>query len=87
MSNFYVIFGQRYDHEPHPSGIGFTPDGLLKVISTDYGTAREDVFNAIGTAWAFIYDEANARHPSFRGLYGKGVTHVLENGEIKPVDK
>lgn len=57
MPNFYVTFGQQYRHEGHPFSRKIHPDGYLKIEAVDYATARAEVFQLIGSRWAFMYNE------------------------------
>ena len=44
---FYVTFGQQ-----HPLRHGY-----VIIHATDYSQAREAAFDALGTKWAFIYND------------------------------
>ena len=53
---FYVTFGQRYQHEPHPF-LGH-PDGWFEIIAPDEEAARLLITSACGERWSFMYDSA-----------------------------
>ncbi|ALY10876.1 hypothetical protein WILDE_94 [Arthrobacter phage Wilde] len=57
MPNFYITFGQKYRHEPHPLFKNAHPDGWVRVIAATETEARNLVASYIGPAWAFCYDE------------------------------
>ncbi len=57
MKDFYVTFGQRYRHEPHPSGYPIHPDGVVRVRAESEEEARGKTFEAFGGKWSFVYVE------------------------------
>lgn len=54
-NTYFVTFGQKYRHEPHPLKIH--PDGWVEVSAKSEFEAREAIVKACGTQWAFIYSE------------------------------
>lgn len=57
MPNFYVTFGQKYRHEPHPMFKDAHPEGWVRVEAVDEYEARNLIASCIGPVWSFIYDE------------------------------
>lgn len=55
---FAVTFGQQYPREPHPRLPVAHRDGWLTINADNEGQAREMAYEALGTAWSFIYTEA-----------------------------
>lgn len=59
MSDWYVMFGQRYRYEPHPmlwqEYGGRVPDGWVRIEAPDEPTARGVASILLGEAWACIY--------------------------------
>lgn len=53
--NFYVTFGQKYRHEPHPQG--YHPHGWLRIEAPNADYARAMAFDYMGPHWAMIYTE------------------------------
>lgn len=78
MNNYYITFGQRYRHEPHPCGVRFHPDGYMKIVAKSLGVAREAAFNRLGTAWAFFYTEDEFIVKDLLRLYPRGCIETLE---------
>jgi hypothetical protein len=66
MPNFYITFGQKYRHEPHPMFDLAHPDGWLRIVADDETQARNLVASYIGPAWAFIYDEPRFDPPAMK---------------------
>lgn len=68
MGTYYVTFGQRYRHEPHPVlGDAYgsdVPDGWIEITADCYACARARAFGALGERWADIYD-AETFDPSY----------------------
>jgi len=58
MPNYYITFGQKYRHEPHPTGLPIHPDACTKVIASDITAARNIAFDCYGPYWGFIYEES-----------------------------
>lgn len=57
MPNHYLTFGQKYRREPHPLGMGASPDGYVEVCAQDGLAARKQVVELIGSAWSMLYSE------------------------------
>lgn len=57
MSNWYLTFGQRYRHERHPLGTKIHPDSYVRVEAPSPVEARHQVWELIGSKWAFLYSE------------------------------
>lgn len=55
MRHFFT-FGQRYDHEPHPSGLPITGSSYV-VFEGGWLATRKQAWAAFGGAWAFQYTE------------------------------
>lgn len=58
MSKFYVTFGSKYAHEPHPASPLINDKCYLQIEAEDRSAARERARALVGEAWAFLYDEA-----------------------------
>jgi hypothetical protein len=72
---YFVTFGQRYRHEPHPTFPAAHPDGWVEV-SPDYAlgvTAYELVNAVLGTAWASMYGAEFDR-----SLYSLGCLGIID---------
>lgn len=72
---FYVTFGQRYRHEPHPY-MGH-PDGWTEVQAPDYDQARSKVIHRYGNQWACLYDEEDFKRPGYKEMYPKGRLELI----------
>lgn len=56
---FYLTFGNKYKHQPHPSGTVINPDGYVLIQAYTYDEARAKAFEVFGPEWAFLYTEDN----------------------------
>lgn len=55
---FYVTFGQKYAREPHPTLAAAHPDAWVEVDADSEMEARQLVFRALWSKWAFMYAES-----------------------------
>lgn len=55
MNTYYITFGQKYRHEPHP--LGGHPDGWIEVHAEYEVEARQMIHKLCGSKWAFIYNK------------------------------
>lgn len=51
---FFVTFGQKYRHEPHPKG--GHPDGYFTIVTFNKERATDIAFDVLGEQWAFLYE-------------------------------
>lgn len=78
MPEFYVTFGQKYRHEPHPQG--GHPDGWFVVEADDKATAHDLAFQFLNEKWSFLYSKAEF-DPTYYPLgelariNARGITH------------
>ena len=79
MPNFYLTFGQKYRHEPHP--LGGHPDGWFTITAPDKSHARELIFQLCGPQWAFLYSERefDATH---RACYPLGELKLIDYNDF-----
>lgn len=79
MKTFYVTFGQKYRHEPHPVLPEAHPDGYLAIEADTEEQARAKAFELTGGKFAFMYQTEPER-----AFYPLGeidrVTAVLTGG-------
>lgn len=64
LKEFFVTFGQKYRHEPHPTSPKINPDTVVIVKAQNYEEAREITFRVFGSYWSFIYS-SETFDPSF----------------------
>lgn len=56
MEKFYLTFGTKYRHEPHPHWPGADPDGWVLIEASDEGQARSLAMSAFGPYWSMLYE-------------------------------
>jgi hypothetical protein len=80
MEKFYVTFGQKYLHEPHPHWPEAHPDGWVLIEASDGEAARTLAMSAFGPYWAFMYDAQRFDEESMKmRYYPKGeIGHITE---------
>lgn len=54
---FFLAFGNKYKHEPHPSGYDVNPDGWIEVFADTYDLARQKTMDIFGKEWCWLYTE------------------------------
>jgi hypothetical protein len=52
---FYLTFGYRYLHEPHPFFPAAHPDGWIQIEAPTYAAARDLASKHLHNRWAFLY--------------------------------
>lgn len=72
MSTYYVTFGQKYRHEPHPQG--GHPDGWVEIHARTEDQARELAFKYMGNNWGFMYS-----NPLDTNMYPLGCLKIIED--------
>jgi len=66
----YFTFGQNHTHRHN--GVTLDCDSVVKITAEDEGQARDKMFDAFGSKWAFQYSEERMN----MGYFPRGV--VLE---------
>jgi hypothetical protein len=84
LKSFYVTFGVRYAHEPHPYWKGAHPDGWLTVQAPDEEAARLLVRTFIGLKWSMMYDSLNWRPEG--SFSRRTLATITTNGGIFPAE-
>jgi hypothetical protein len=93
MELYYVTFGQRYRHDPHPLFPRAHPDGWVAIEAGSWERARDVAFGLFGQYWSFIYTEAEFDPSHFprgelaRVLAGQLPADVAKSLELTGLDE
>lgn len=89
MPKFFVTFGQKYFHDPHPLGDVANPNGWVEVEAQNELDARKQVIGLIEDKWSMLYteEEFTSEKYAFEEMrtmdyFPRGCTGTIRDGQL-----
>lgn len=83
MRNFYLTFGVKYRHEPHPFWKGADPSGWVTIVAGSEPEARRTASLYFGEAWSMLYPDNHFNEALNKAqFYPRGEIARIEAGNV-----